>query len=137
MDLDQYLENGVFNNPNAKSYSFCIFDPATKAYLGVGETGTSEVYHFLENATFTPLPEHDPLSQIPIWDEVSKDWYLIATECHLYDEDGYYIETKQNPLLNTAQDSIPPNTEIPVPEGMENPCFDITNQVWENIPIED
>lgn len=126
--------DGIIINPEQNSYKIYLYDPYRMSFMSEGSTGDSAVIKMDLNATLTPVGDYDITTQIPIFDPKNDEWYFIATECHLLDKDGFYIETAQNPLLNTEEDPLPLNTEIKPPVDLNDPWFDTELQGWVSKP---
>ncbi len=126
--------DGILHNPEGNPVPIFLYESSTYAFLAEGTTGTSTTYRIPENSTFSEVPEHTS-DQIPIYDSDKDDWYLISDRCFLLDENGFFTVEAENPLLNTQEEPVPPNTEIEPPVDIKKPWFNEQAQAWEDKPM--
>lgn len=125
--------NGIVKNPKQISIPIYFYDSLTKEFTFPGKTGDSLEFPMPKNATFTKPPEVP--GKIVIYRKETDDWKLIADKCSKLDNNGFLLETVQNPLPDTPEEPLPKNTEVLVPEGMDKPWFNEELRKWFDKPV--
>ena len=129
------VEDGIIHNPEQVSTPLYFYDPSRMSYMTESSSGTSLTKPMPTNATFTDVGKFDESKEIRIYDPDDDSWYSIGLECHVLDDNGFYVDTVKNPLLKTDQDPLPDNTEILGFDGLDNAWFDKELQAWLDKPV--